>query len=333
MDIENYEANQDIPIIHELPSIVFSFTTLDPRPISAATDANNKVFQNPVGVLGIEVTVPTLAERCNLGNIDPQHSENKDQAAIEAALVAELPPTDATLATVRADVDSVGVMAILALRRKGKALDGNEGLQERVRQIAESDRFARGGWPGKRPLPTADNPWSDSSGAAVDGNKTLAGIASAIADFKLPLDQRVGLMETWLETGDEPEEYRKKSEAERMDMVRALETGEIQVSTTYDGRIAIVKSKHTAAMSVGYTQAPVVVAQNPELPGQDGSKYNKFTIAQFEGGYVDMNAVLKELNQREEGWGGSANIIGSPQGTSSQISTEEVTQIVARHTL
>ncbi len=305
----------------------FSFATLDPRPIPAATEANDTVFQNPVGVLGIEVTVPKLAERCTLGNIDPQHSEQKDQAAIEAALTATLPPTEATLATVRADVDSIGAMALLALRGNNASLEENAGFQGRIQQIAESDRFARGGWPGKRPLPTTENPWPDTNIAP------LAGIAAGISDFKLPLEQRVGMMITWLETGQEPEEYRKRAESERMDMIRALESGEIQVSTTEDGKVAQVNSKHRAAMSVGYSQAPIVIAENPKFPGQDGSTYKKFTVAQFEAGNVDMGATLKELNEREDGWGGSANLIGSPQGVSSQLSAEEVTRIVIQHTL
>lgn len=50
---------------------MYQFTTLDPRNIPAATEANNKMFANPV--YGIEVTVPALARRCTF-NLDPQHT-------------------------------------------------------------------------------------------------------------------------------------------------------------------------------------------------------------------------------------------------------------------
>jgi len=38
---------------------MYRFTTLDPRNISAAIEANNKIFADPV--YGVEVTVPALA--------------------------------------------------------------------------------------------------------------------------------------------------------------------------------------------------------------------------------------------------------------------------------
>ncbi len=97
----------------------YRFATLDPRNVPAATETNEKVFSRDCGiclhssgqldgetcrycggtgrvslpVLGIEVTVPALAARCSLGNIDPQHSGgDTSRAAIEDAMRCELPP-------------------------------------------------------------------------------------------------------------------------------------------------------------------------------------------------------------------------------------------------
>jgi hypothetical protein len=95
--------------------------------------------------------------RCLLGNIDPQHSEgNKDLAAIEAVMSSPLPPEGATLATVRADLDSVGTMAVFAIRsRLGGSFDSGVGggFEERVALVARADKFARGEEWAARPLP------------------------------------------------------------------------------------------------------------------------------------------------------------------------------------
>lgn len=304
-----------------------NFTLLDPRPIAVAQEANAKVFAaGPV--YGIEVTVPALAARCYI-NIDPQHTEgNAERAAIEVALEAELPSEGAVLTTVRADLDSVGAMAILSLRAEGTSL---EPAMERINMVAISDKFARGGYVGPRPLPTRDNPWDEST-ATVESFRQLAAIAAAVADFKVPLADRVSEMKTWLLTGEEPAQYRIQVEKERLDMITALETGRIKHETRSDGRIVVVETTHRAATSVGYALAPVVVALNPEFRfGPGGEPVRKFTICQYETGYVDLRVVFAELNKLEPGWGGSPNIGGSPQGVSSKLTIEEILTIVEKH--
>jgi hypothetical protein len=57
----------------------------------------------------------------------------------------------------------------------------------------------------------------------------------------------------------------------------------------------------------------------------------KDTIAQAELGWVDLPAVQAELAALEPGWGGSPTIIGSPQGVSSSLTLEQVTDVIARH--
>ena len=98
----------------------YQYGLIDPRPIPDAKTANDKLFENPHGVLGIEVTIPAYALRCTLGNIDPQHTDgNKDLAAIELAQTCEIPPSEATMVTVRADLDALGSMALLEYRANG----------------------------------------------------------------------------------------------------------------------------------------------------------------------------------------------------------------------
>lgn len=311
---------------------MYEFAVLDPRNTPAAMEANDQVFEGKVSVWGIEVTVPTLARRC-VSNLDPQHSWDggEEMSAIEAALItSHVPPPGATLVTIRPDPDSVGAMAVFSLLAKGENLDP---AMERIGMVAAADKFARGGWPGPKTLPTRDNPWSGSEGVATaESSHKLAAIAAAVADFKIPLADRVATMERWLLTGKEPEQYRAQVEKERLDMITALETGQIKHELRLGGRVAVVESAHRAATGVGYSLAPVVIARNPDFQlGGGGEGYVKFTICQFTGGFVDLRAVLTELNEREPGWGGSPTIIGSPQGVSSRLTIDEVVAVMEKY--
>lgn len=288
----------------------YRYAVLDPR---SGAD-NESIFEN--SVFGIEVTVPALAVRCTGGNIDPQHTGgNANLAAIEAALTVQLPVEGATLATVRVDLDAVGSMAVLSFRRK--EIDFAPAM-ERIGQVAEADKFSQGGWPGVRPLA--------EFGKEVD---PLASIAAAIGDFKVPIDQRVTWMEQWLLSGKEPENYQTQVQREKADIIRALGEGSISVKLM-DG-IAVVESTHRAALSIGYRLSPVVIALNPEFRFQGGEPSRKFTVCQFKTGYVNLGKIASELANLEKGWGGSPTIIGSPQGSSSVLTVEQVAGIVRRN--
>lgn len=306
----------------------YQFAILDPRNNDASRATNDQIFENPNGVFGIEVTVPALAERCMLGNIDPQHTGgDATRAAIEDALVTTLPPEGSTLATVRADSDSVGGIAVISIRARGESLDP---AMDRIRLVAESDKFARGGYPGPKPLPSSSNPWPEGS-ASAESSRPLAAIAAAVADFRVPIADRVALMEQWLLTGEEPEQYRARVESERLDMIKALETGLIKYDTRNNDCVAVVVSTHRAATMVGYAMAPVVVALNPEFRFQGGEPHVKFTICQFQTGFVNLRTALAELNELEHGWGGSPTIGGSPQGVSSELTLDQVVEVIAKH--
>lgn len=308
---------------------MYNFAILDPRPIPAAQAANDKIFtEAAVGVMGIEVTVPALATLCTLGNIDPQHSGgNADLAAIEVALEAEIPPEGTTLVTVRVDLDSVGAMVIFSLRSEGVDLSP---ATERIEFIATSDKFARGGWPGVRSLPTKEALFTDDT-ASAETDTRLAPIASAVSDFKIPLADRVESLKKWLMTGEEPVGYREKFVAERQALAKAIADGMIDVKSIAEGKIARVISTHRAATSIGYCLAPVVVALNPEFRFQGSEPHKKFTICQFKAEYVDLKAALTELSEFESGWGGSPTIGGSPQGVSSALTIDQVVEVVVKH--
>lgn len=284
--------------------------------------------------LGIEVTVPEFVARCGLGNIDPQHTGgDATRAAIEECLTVALPPDDAILVTVRSDLDSIGGMAVLTIRAKELKLS-SEAL-DRVRLIAEADKFAHGEWSGPWPLPKKDDWDIDdyASASADDLHSKLAAIGGAIVDYKLPVAERVALAERWILTGEEPAEYRRRYNEERKQIAEAIAAGKIQVSTAADSKIAVVVSENRAGTSIGYCVAPIVVLLNPQFRFEGSDPHRKFTVCQFKEGYVNLRAVVAELNEQEPGWGGSPTIIGSPQGSGSSLDMTEVLSVVTRHLL
>lgn len=304
----------------------YGFALLDPRPTPLAKENNQKIFSNARGgVLGVEMTLPEFAEQCTLGNIDPQHTD-KDihTAAIDIAVNFPVPPKEATMLTVRPDLDAFGSMAVLSLRQKGVVLTPE--IESRIQNISAADRLANAGWPGPKPLPNKEDVWWDE-------NESLAAVGRMTADFKVPVPERIRLLEKWLETGEEPRGYKEGAFQEKLLMVEALEKGEIKSQVFEGGKIAFVESVYRSGTSIGYALAPVVVALNPSFSESGGEPYKKYTICQFTPDYVDMVDVLRELNELEGGWGGSPTVIGSPQGIASSLHTGQIVEVITRHLL
>jgi hypothetical protein len=295
--------------------MTYRYALLDPRP-----GADNEPVFASGPLLGIEVTVPALAARCELGNIDPQHSGgDPTRAAIQEALEVELPPPGAVLATVRPDPDALGAMAVLEIRARGGGV--SDEVRERVLEIARVDAWRRGPWPGPRELPRPEDPVE---------LEPLTGIGAVVADPGLPLEERVVRMGTWLETGTCPG-LAEAEEAVAWEMREALEATSIELAPS--GMVAVVRSTHRTGVSLGYRLAPVVVAENPSFVFQGGEPHRKLTIAQYEPGWVDLQEVVAELSAREPGWGGSPTICGSPQGTGCEIPLGDVVEAVEAHLL
>lgn len=312
--------------------MIYNFATLDPRP-----DADNSAALG-ASTLGIEVTIPALAAQCGLGNIDPQHSgTSSHSAAILATLDAPLPPAGATLVTVRPDLDSVGAMAVMQVRASGQG-DGID--REFVGTIARADAFDHGEWPGAREIPTTHSDWMLQP-ATSSSHPRMAPLAALCADRFRGMDDRVAAMAETVCGRPTPGllPYIVDANERRKALLRSLREGKTCVSLE-DGepRIARVISTHLGALDIGYHLAPVVVATNPEMRGPDGA-YLKHTVCQWRAGYVDLRAAAAALNAAEEeclgtpGWGGSATIIGSPQGVSSVLFNRAVAGIVKDYLL
>ncbi|CAN5124074.1 hypothetical protein BH11PAT3_BH11PAT3_0430 [soil metagenome] len=93
--------------------------------VGPGAERYNNLILGPM-TMGIEVTKPSLAERCRLGNHDPQHSLRGHSSAIEESMKCEIPPDGARLVTIKKDKDSLGTMAVWIVR-----LDGDDSFIDR----------------------------------------------------------------------------------------------------------------------------------------------------------------------------------------------------------
>ena len=276
--------------------------------------------------LGIEVTEPELARHCGLGNIDPQHNLDgaTDRAAIDDALNWPLPLAAATLATLRPDSDSLGAMAVLVLRARQSTID--DAVLKRIGVVSRWDRFDHGNWNDWRitnpPLPGIAR--IDDLGGPPLSLKAVRAIA---LDYNMPLAERVALIASWLETGNPPYVGLVQATAFEQQLIENWNSGQTQIALDSDLRLAVVRASGPAGLQTGYRVAPVVAAE-AQLPSG-----RKLTLAQFELGWIDMTALLNDLSAIELGWGGSATIIGSPQGIATSIRLEQLVEIARGHLL
>ena len=305
----------------------YAYGLLDPK--AGAAGENLRLLG--AATLGIEVTVPELARRCGLGNIDPQHGGGagigapEGAAAIEACLTVTPPPAGTTLVTVRPDLDAFGAMALLALRHAGDT--PSPAMQERIDRTARADRFDHGPWPGPRPLPSR----CDEFASVTDQDPALVAVTGAMFDRELTVRDRVGLAARWLEAGVEPAGYRERWTAHGQALIGGLASGAVVVEPSAGGRIALVTSRLPGSLRLGYCLAPVVVAHDPGSPGADPPAPRRVVVAQYGPGHVGLREVRDVLAWREPGWGGSSTIIGSPQGRPCGLGVETILEVVARH--
>ena len=305
----------------------YTYGLLDPR--AGAAGGNLPLLG--ATTLGIEVTVPELAVRCGLGNIDPQHGGGLGvgtagaDAAIEACLTVTPPPVGATLVTVRPDLDAFGAMALLALRRAGRP--PSPAMRERIDRAARADRFDHGSWPGPRPLPET----AGELALAAGQDPALVAVTGAMFDRERSARERVGLAARWLAAGAEPPGYRERWAERAKGLIGGLASGAITIESVAEGRIALLTSRIRGSLRLGYCLAPVVVAHDPGRPDAEPPAPRRIVIAQYALGHVDLRVVRDTLGKLEPGWGGSNTILGSPQGRPCGLAPAKVVEVVARH--
>lgn len=263
-------------------------------------------------IVGLEMTVPALAELCDK-NIDPQHTDgNSAQSCVKevtenaAKLLKECKGKDVVFVTNRVDLDSV--VAYIAADRylQGKPQSYNEN----VAAINKHDTFSAGKWEGPKPI-QAFNP----------ENKTGA-LASSIKVFMVTPDN-IKTVADFMDTGKVDETIMANYQKVQKGIIDRVNSGEIKVEVK--GGIAHVTTTLPCATNVGYAFAPVVIAENPAMKlGPAGTPFRKVSVCQHEAGYVNLDAVKASLTEKEAGWGGSPTFIGSKQGENCNVPFEEI---------
>ncbi|MBI2589729.1 hypothetical protein HYW32_01740 [Candidatus Berkelbacteria bacterium] len=296
----------------------YIFASLDPRPedkVPAAAEANAKVFGAGAPVYGIEVTSPPLSKRCSF-NLDPQHGPTGDPrtSAIEAALTVDLPAPGSIFATVRPDKDSIGAMAVLALRAAGKSEQIDNRL---VAAIGRMDGLG----PQARDLKVVQ-----------ENQEAITASDYVCFDRKLTIDQKVDWMSNLLigEVSDAVIGGFAFTAREELEKAKAS----LQVSVLPGNRVGIVVGNSPRGFDVGYaTGVPVVIAFSPSFlrpgAGPDESPVQKWTVARYSSAApLDMAALKARLSELEQGWGGPADLVASPQGMTSAIPAEKIIALV-----
>ena len=270
-------------------------------------------------IIGLEMTVPALAELCDR-NIDPQHTDGKaDQSCVKE--IAEKAPQHlgwfkskdldkVVFATNRVDLDALGAYVLADRYLRGEKISFNEN----VAAIDAHDTHSGAKWEGPKPIEQAFDPES-KTGALASSVKVFMVTPKNIEDIK-----------NFIDTGHVDETIMDSYRKSQQGIIDKVKSGDIK--TEVIGGVAYVETTLPCATNVGYSFAPVVVATNPAMRNPDGTTYRKVSICQHEAGYADLVTVKNELSAQENGWGGSPTFLGSPQGQDCTVELSEIKKLV-----
>jgi len=204
-------------------------------------------------IIGLEMTVPELAELCDK-NIDPQHTDGKaDECCAKLVsksaeeLLSEYRGKDVVFVTNRVDVDSVAAYVLADRFLQGEKVE----YTPTIAAINAHDAFQGAKWSGPKPIEQAFDPES-KTGALAASIKVFMVTPKNIEDVK-------GFVDTGNVDKAVMDSYQKSQQA----IIAKVKSGEIKVDVI--GGIAYVQSSDIAATNVGYSKAPVVVAENPVM--------------------------------------------------------------------
>jgi hypothetical protein len=269
-------------------------------------------------LIGIEVTNSELQNFLHF-NIDPQHEIfPQNISCIEKIL--ELKDELYTLKqnfekiciiTIRPDSDSIGSFALLDLIFNNQLKNKNDILIN-TKRIGSYDQHGRDNWK-ENIKPIFSLPPS---------------LLTMIADHTLNISEKVSNVKQFLLTG-KFKTYNFYSDIAYKKNKIAIDKTNIDI--IIQKKLAYVESSYRGAISKGYKYCPVVIAKNPHyIFGLGNNKINgiKYTIAQYNENYIDLNKILNRILELETGWGGSKTIIGSPQDRSSVLTKTDIIDIM-----
>ena len=315
--------------------IEYGVVTTHPRFVQQTNKLLEEAKKAGQVIIGLEVIDKTLLEKLDI-NIDPQHSgieKRNDTSAIDYVfqhiedLIKQTNNRDVLLVTSRADLDSVGAMAILTMALNQELTTDNiSEVKERVKKINIYDNY----------MSTAK--WEPKSTVeeALKTNEEFGPMNLMVADPKVSLATRVKTMETWLTNATEPQEYLTAYNQEIEMIINDVNSGKTTITPKVADKVVVVESTLAKVFEIGYTFAPGVIAYNPKFdPNKTGIPQLKFSIAQFPGANIlKLNDIKEKLNKSDlyvkEGneWGGPLNLLASPFNTGTGLSPEAVIEVV-----
>lgn len=278
-------------------------------------------------IIGIEVTISDFNQYLDL-NIDPQHKMKSTDRMTSLeyiynkrnSIISEtIPYSKIMLITVKPDIDSVASMCLIKMLIE-KNLKLNSDLILRLISLAQSDRHGRS-------LKKED--YFNFDNHNLYGLPT--GLPYMISNYKISLKHKVNKVVEYLTTGtfSDLNKYNKLVNKNRK---RSIDNTTVQI--IIPEKLVFVESKHRGATSRGYLESPTVIALNPQFnfgKGKNKISGKKWTIAQYNLGFIDLSSLKNEIEKLENGWGGSDYIIGSPQTKPSTLSKNKIIELTQKY--
>ncbi len=296
--------------------------------VSREADEHNAELFGPT-TLGIEVTSAGFAERCELGNIDPQHSGTYDSSAIEKSMTWGLPERGSKLVTIRPDKDSIGAMAVLTLRALG--------LQGRIDRkfvawVGVVDRFGYAMAVEKYAslMPSRPEPLSALNAVAMNVGKLFHSLEDRVYAAMQIITARM----TMEDVEDLARNYR-------------LPSADYDITYLGGGLGFIVAPKRMhEARNWANKRCPVALVLDPEYQLEQGSQI-RWTLVSKDPSF-DRHGFQRAINEAEaeaqgvsteqlarnnDTWGGPPNIVSSAKGVgrNTKLSQEQILALVRQH--
>lgn len=283
-------------------------------------------------IIGIEITDPTFNEFLHF-NIDPQHQNAANFSITSLEFIFKSKDyingiskqfKNILLVTVKPDLDSVAAMSILTMFFQHQ-FELNGDLILRLKSIVKSDKHGRGSW---------DNKKEDHlffSNYSIFG--LPVGLLTMVGDIDISISKKVKLMQQYLKTGSFNNLQKYSNKAKRKLKNASKDTS---INIIIPNKFIFVESTYRGAIGLGYNYAPIVLGKNPIYVF--GVKPNtltgtKYTLAQFNDSYINLEKIKHELNKHEKGWGGSRSIIGSNQSKPSELNEKTIINIIKKQIL
>jgi len=307
----SFEDVEKAKLLEKLQEKHYEYVMLDTKPGA----------QNPSFDIGVEITNDKLV--AGKQNIDPQHTHfdqlpNPNTSAIEESMKMELPANGTKFALTRPDMDAVGCIAVNELRNAGVEID-----EKLVNAIGRVDAL------GHRAIEVDPN---------IENYKKLTLAANQFClEGKGTIEEKVQFMKELLSGNynEEQVEILAKQSEKGYEKIKNE-----SVVTVIGPNTVMVESKHPKAFDLGYKQAGIVIAYNPEFTRpwvKNDSICKKWSVGRYSSKEpLDVEGLKNALNKLEQenkgtgSWGGPEGLVGSPVGMTSNIPHEEIIETVKR---